>query len=105
MTSLNFGTLTVDPPSIPGNTITTITATLSGASPGDFLLLIPPPEFAGDALDLVGSIVNSEVGGGLGPGYYSISAANTVSIRVRNSADAPVDAPARNWMYLLFHTS
>jgi hypothetical protein len=69
-----YGTVSVDPPNIGANTSTTFTVTITGVQSGDLVFLTPP----------------SDIEPGLVFQGASVTAANTVTIRMRNVTGAAV---------------
>lgn len=82
---LQHGTITIDPPSIAAGASGTATATLPGALTTDTVILIPPSNLHQD-LVFQGA---------------SVTAANTVTVRLRNQGAAAVDDTAKAWTYIL----
>jgi hypothetical protein len=80
-----YGTVSVDPPNINPNTSTTFTVTITGVQAGDLVFLTPPS-------DIEGGLVFQGADG---------TAANTVTIRIRNVTGAAVDGAARTWSYMV----
>jgi hypothetical protein len=80
-----YGTVSVDPPNIGGNMSATFTVTITGVQPGDLVFLTPP----------------SGIEGGLVFQGADVTAANTVTIRMRNVTGVAVDGIARTWSYMV----
>jgi hypothetical protein len=80
-----YGTVSVDPPNINANTSTTFTVTITGVQTGDLVFLTPPSTLEG-ALIFQGA---------------SVTAANTVTIRMRNVTGAAVDGASLQWSYMV----
>jgi hypothetical protein len=80
-----YGTVSVDPPSINANTSTTFTVTITGVQTGDLVFLTPP----------------SDIEAGLVFQGASVTAANTVTIRMRNVTGAAVDGASLQWSYMV----
>jgi hypothetical protein len=80
-----YGTVTVDPPNIGANTSTTFTVTITGVQSGDLVFLTPPSTLEG-ALIFQGA---------------NVTAANTVTIRMRNVTTAAVNGAALQWSYMV----
>jgi hypothetical protein len=80
-----YGTVSVDPPNIDANTSTTFTVTITGVQTGDLVFLTPP----------------SGIEGGLVFQGADVTAANTVTIRMRNVTGADVDGDPRTWSYMV----
>jgi hypothetical protein len=80
-----YGTVSVDPPAIGANTSATFTVTITGVQTGDLVFLTPPSDIEGE---LVFQGAN-------------VTAANTVTIRMRNVTGAAVDGIARTWSYMV----
>jgi hypothetical protein len=80
-----YGTVSVDPPNIDANTSTTFTVTITGVQTGDLVFLTPPSTLEG-ALIFQGA---------------SVTAANTVTIRMRNVTGAAVDGASLQWSYMV----
>jgi hypothetical protein len=66
-----YGTVSVDPPNIAANTSTTFTVTITGVQPGDLVFLTPP----------------SGIEGGLVFQGANVTAADQVTIRMRNDEE------------------
>jgi len=79
-----YGTVSVDPPNIGGNTSTTFTVTITGVQAGDLVFLTPP----------------SGIEGGLVFQGADVTAANTVTIRMRNVTGVAVDGASLQWSYM-----
>ncbi len=62
-----------------------VTITITGAAVGDRVFLTPPYDIE-DALVYQGA---------------TVTAANTVTIKIRNVAAVPVNGAARTWSYLI----
>lgn len=80
-----YGAINIDPPSISANASSVITITLTGVSVGDHLLIMPPSDIEGELL-FQGA---------------SVTAANTVQVRLYNLAGSPVDGTSKTWNYLV----
>jgi hypothetical protein len=80
-----YGTVSVDPPNIAANTSTTFTVTITGVQTGDLVFLTPPSTIEG-ALIFQGA---------------NVTAANTVTIRMRNVTGAAVNGAALQWSYMV----
>jgi hypothetical protein len=80
-----YGTVSVDPPNIGANTSTTFTVTITNVQTGDLVFLTPPSTLEG-ALVFQGA---------------NVTAANTVTIRMRNVTAGAVDGLARTWSYMV----
>jgi len=80
-----YGTVSVDPPNINANTSTTFTVTIPGVQTGDLVFLTPPSSIETDLI-FQGA---------------DVTAANTVTIRIRNVSGAAVDGAARTWSYMV----
>jgi hypothetical protein len=80
-----YGTVSVDPPNIGANTSTTFTVTIAGVQTGDLVFLTPP----------------SDIEAGLVFQGASVTALNTVTIRMRNVTGAAVNGIARTWSYMV----
>ncbi len=80
-----YGTVSVDPPNINANTSTTFTVTITGVQTGDLVFLTPPSTLEG-ALIFQGA---------------DVTAANTVTIQMRNVTGVAVDGAARTWSYMV----
>jgi hypothetical protein len=84
-TYMKHGIISIDPPSIGANTSTSFNTTLSGLATGDLIFLTPniniPDTF-----------------------YYQgayVSAANTLTIKIRNTSGLSFNDGAENWDYLI----
>ena len=77
-------TVTLDPTSLVTDTEATMTATVTGAALGDFVIIAPP-------YDLQGIMVT---------GY--VSAANTVTIRLRNGTAGTIDLASGEWKIRIY---
>ena len=84
VTGIRFGTVAVDPPSIAANTTTNVTVTVNGLTTSDKAWVTPV-----NALE-DGLVVESA----------EVTAANTLSIGIRNTTGAAIDGASRNWQYL-----
>ena len=80
-----YGTVSVDPPSINANTSTTFTVTITGVQTGDLVFLTPPSTLEGELI-FQGA---------------NVTAANTVTIRMRNVTGAAVDGASLEWSYMV----
>ena len=80
-----YGAINIDSPSINANTSSVITITLTGVSVGDHILIMPPSDIEGDLL-FQGA---------------SVTAANTVQVRLYNLAGSPLDGASKTWNYLV----
>jgi len=80
-----YGTVSVDPPSINANTSTTFTITITGVQTGDLVFLTPPSTLEGELI-FQGA---------------NVTAANTVTIRMRNVTGAAVDGASLEWSYMV----
>ncbi len=80
-----YGTVSVDPPNINANTSTTFTVTITGVQTGDLVFLTPPSGIEGE---LVFQGAN-------------VTAANTVTIQMRNVTGAAIDGASRTWSYMV----
>ena len=77
--------VSLNPASIAGGALGTVTATITGAKTSDKVLFIAPT-----ALEA-----------GLVPMSARISAADTVEMTLYNPTGSPVDGAARNWTFIL----
>ena len=84
VTGVRFGTVAVDPPSIAANTTANVTVTVSGLTTSDKAWVTPV-----NALE-----------DGLVAESAEVTAANTLSIGIRNTTGAAIDGASRNWQYL-----
>ncbi len=80
-----YGTVSVDPPNINANTSATFTVTITGVQTGDLVFLTPPSGIEGE-LVFQGA---------------DVTAANTVTIRMRNVTGVAVDGASRTWSYMV----
>jgi hypothetical protein len=80
-----YGTVSVDPPLINANTSATFTVTITGVQTGDLVFLTPP----------------SDIEPGLVFQGANVTAANTVTIRMRNVTGTAVNGAARTWSYMV----
>jgi len=80
-----YGTVSVDPPNINANTSTTFTVTITGVQSGDLVFLTPPSDIE-EELIFQGA---------------DVTAANTVTIRMRNVTVAAVDGASLEWSYMV----
>jgi len=80
-----YGTVSVDPPNINANTSTAFTVTISGVQTGDLVFLTPP----------------SGIEGGLVFQGADVTAANTVTIRMRNVTGGGINGAPRTWSYMV----
>jgi hypothetical protein len=80
-----YGTVSVDPPNIDPDASTTFTVTLTGVQTTDLVSLTPPSTLEG-ALIFQGA---------------NVTAANTVTIRMRNVTGVAVDGAALQWSYMV----
>jgi len=80
-----YGTVSVDPPNINANTSATFTVTITGVQPGDLVFLTPPSSIEGE---LVFQGAN-------------VTAANTVTIRMRNVTGGGINGAPRTWSYMV----
>jgi hypothetical protein len=80
-----YGTVSVDPPNIGGNASNTFTVTITGVQPGDLVFLTPP----------------SDIEGGLVFQGANVTAAGTVTIRMRNVTGGAINGIARTWSYMV----
>jgi len=80
-----YGTVSVDPPAIGANTSTTFPVTITGVQTGDLVFLTPPSTLEGELI-FQGA---------------NVTAANTVTIQMRNVSGAAVDGAARTWSYMV----
>ncbi len=85
MSTVLHGTASVDPPSIGANSSATLTVTITGVATGDRVFLTPPSDFE-DELIFQGATVTAD---------------DTVTIKIRNLSGSAVDGTARNWNYLV----
>jgi hypothetical protein len=84
LTHLQHGTVSVDPPLIGAGASLTFTITISGIAIGDRIILTPPSDLHGDLI-FQGA---------------SITAVNTLTVRMRNLAGVGVDDIARTWTFI-----
>jgi hypothetical protein len=80
-----YGTVSVDPPNIGGNASNAFTVTITGVEPGDLVFLTPP----------------SDIEGGLVFQGANVTAANTVTIRMRNVTGGGINGAPRTWSYMV----
>jgi hypothetical protein len=80
-----YGTVLVNRPAIGANTSTTFTVTITGVQSGDLVFLTPP----------------SDIEPGLVFQGASVTAANTVTIRMRNVTGTAIAASTRTWSYMV----
>jgi hypothetical protein len=80
-----YGTVSVDPPNINANTSTTFTVTITGVQTGDLVFLTPP----------------SGIEGGLVFQGASVTAADQVTIRMRNVTGGAVNGAVLQWSYMV----
>jgi len=80
-----YGTVSVDPPNINANTSATFTVTITGVETGDLVFLTPPSTLEGELI-FQGA---------------NVTAANTVTIRMRNVTGAGVDGASLDWSYMV----
>jgi hypothetical protein len=80
-----YGTVSVNRPAIGANTSTTFTVTITGVQTGDLVFLTPP----------------SDIEPGLVFQGASVTAANTVTIRMRNVTGTAIAASTRTWSYMV----
>jgi len=73
-------TITTDPPSIAAGATATVDFAVPGAALGDYVLIAPPYDF-----------------GGLEPGTPYVSAADTVSLTLRNNTGGAIDLASGGW--------
>lgn len=83
--AIKSGTIDIDPPSIPASTTSAVTATITGLASGDVIIMQPPDLEAG--LIFVGE---------------AVTAADTVTVYLRNDTVAPIDGALKTWRYLWF---
>jgi len=79
------GTVNVDPPSIGATSNGTVAVTINGAATTDLVFLTPPHDLEA-GLVLVGA---------------RVTAANTVTIALRNTTGSAIDGASRAWSYLI----
>jgi hypothetical protein len=80
-----YGTVQVNPPNIGGSSSTTFTVTITGVQTGDLVFLTPPSTLEG-ALIFQGA---------------DVTAANTVTIQMRNVTAGDVDGASLQWSYMV----
>ena len=80
-----YGTVSVDPPNINANTSTTFIVTITGVQSGDLVFLTPPSDIE-DGLVFQGA---------------NVTAANIVTIKMRNVTGADIDGDPRTWSYMV----
>jgi len=73
-------TITTNPPSIAAGATATVNFTVTGAAFGDYVLIAAPYNL-----------------GGLEPGMPYVSAANTVSLTLRNNTGGAIDLASGGW--------
>jgi len=84
ITGIRFGTVAVDPPSIAANTTTNVSMTVTGLTTSDKVWV---------------SVVNA-LEDGLVLESAEVTAANTLTLGIRNTSAAAIDGASRNWQYL-----
>ncbi len=84
VTGIRFGTVAVDPPSIAANTTTNVSVTISGLTTSD---------------KVWASAVNA-LEDGLVLESAQVTAANTLTLGIRNTTGSDIDGASRNWQYL-----
>ncbi len=84
VTGIRFGTVAVDPPSIAANTTTNVSVTVSGLTTSDKVWV---------------SAVNA-LEDGLVLESVQVTAANTLTLGIRNTTGSAIDGASRNWQYL-----
>jgi hypothetical protein len=80
-----YGTVSVDAPNINANTSATFTVTITGVQPGDLVFLTPPSSIEGELI-FQGA---------------NVTAANTVTIRMRNVTGTDVNGASLQWSYMV----
>jgi hypothetical protein len=80
-----YGTVSVNPPNIVANTSTAFTVTITGVQTGDLVFLTPPSGIE-DGLVFQGA---------------NVTAANTVTIKMRNVTGTDIDGDPRTWSYMV----
>jgi hypothetical protein len=80
-----YGVVSVNRPAIGANTSTTFTVTITGVQTNDLVFLTPP----------------SDIEPGLVFQGASVTAANTVTIRMRNVTGTAIAASTRTWSYMV----
>ncbi|MBI3320012.1 MAG: hypothetical protein HYZ89_05445 [Candidatus Omnitrophica bacterium] len=84
VTGIRFGTAAVDPPSIAANTTTNVNVTVAGLTTSDKVWAA-----AVNALE-DGLVLESA----------EVTAANTLTLGIRNTTASAIDGASRNWQYL-----
>lgn len=84
VTGIRFGTVAVDPPSIAANTTTNVSVTVSGLATSD-------KAWASAINALEDGLVLESV---------QVTAANTLTLGIRNTTGSAIDGASRNWQYL-----
>lgn len=84
VTGVRFGTVAVDPPSIAANTTTNVSVTVTGLATAD---------------QVWASAINA-LEDGLILESAQVTAANTLTLGIRNTTAAAIDGASRNWQYL-----
>lgn len=84
------GSISVDPASIAAGAEASTAVTITGCNPGDVVIMNPPA---------------AGLTSGLGIQACRVSAANTVSVRLRNSSAGAIDEPAGTWSYVIVRLS
>lgn len=85
LTQITKGTITVDPASLAADAVADTDVTLTGAATTDVIIVHPPGDLTAD-LEYVGSW---------------ISAANTVTIRLKNNSGGAIDEASAAWNFVL----
>jgi hypothetical protein len=80
-----YGTVSVNPPNIVANTSGTFTVTITDVQTGDLVFLTPP----------------SDIEPGLVFQGASVTAADEVTIRMRNVTGGDIDGASRTWSYMV----
>jgi len=86
---IDFGTISLDPPSIGATTRGSVTFTLTGASTTD-IIVMNPPSGLNDDLIFAGA---------------AVTAANTVTVYLYNPTAGSINDTANTWSYLWVDTT